>query len=98
MNPYLQDVELLVARKNESYGNSIGKSASLLGILCPAGINPNIYHRIHIVIRLLDKVSRLVSATLRKEEALDAWTDIAGYAIKARQLEEDYFEHQREDG
>jgi len=52
---------------------------------------------VHIIVRLLDKISRLACENIPKEAAIDAWNDIAGYAIKAKQLEES-FDDTRKDG
>ena len=88
-HPFAQDLELLIERKNASYGDSIGKSARVLGIICPDGIPTKIYHRAHVLIRCIDKICRLFSPTINREDAIDAWRDIAGYAWKAIQLEEE---------
>lgn len=94
-HPFMTDLDLMVERKNESYGDSIGKSADILGIVCPGGIVPSIYHRAHILIRCLDKICRLFSPTIKEHEAIDAWRDLAGYAWKAIQLEEEHNEQNR---
>jgi len=91
-HPFSRDVELLVESKNASYGNSIGKSADILRTLCPDGIPVGVFHRAHVLIRMLDKICRLFSPTIKKHEADDAWRDIAGYAYKGLQLEEEYDE------
>jgi hypothetical protein len=85
----MRDIELLVENKNQSYGDSVGKCAKFLRIVCPDGIPTNIYHRAHILIRCIDKICRLFSPTIKKHEAEDAWRDIAGYAWKGIQLEQD---------
>lgn len=91
-SPLTADIEEMVERKNASYGNSIGKSSDLLRTLCPDGIPVTIFHRAHVLIRVLDKVSRLFSPNINYLQAMDAWNDIQGYCVKARQLEGEYFE------
>lgn len=89
-HPFIRDLETLIERKNASYGDSIGKSAEVLRIISPSGVPASIYHRAHILIRIIDKVCRLFSPTIGREDAIDAWKDIAGYAWKAIQLEEEH--------
>lgn len=72
-----------IKRKNLMYGDSVGKSAQITNILFPDGIFTELYHRIHFIIRIFDKLCRLSSRNLPIEASLDAWRDVAGYAILA---------------
>lgn len=87
-HPFTQDLDLMIARKNASYGDSVGKSAQMLAVVCPNGIPSKIFHRAHLLIRIMDKVCRLFSPTITTNEAIDAWKDIAGYSRLAIGLEE----------
>jgi len=86
----LDDLQSLIEEKNRYYGDSVGKTANLLFTLCPDGIKPSRYHDLHIVVRMLDKISRIMGGNPPPEALVDAYRDIAGYAILAlKQLEEE---------
>ena len=71
-----------VMSKNKTYGNSYSKSATLLAILYPS-IGIHQYVDAHVIIRMLDKLSRIASGDIEVEQKLDAWIDLAGYAMLA---------------
>ena len=76
-----KNVRDIVITKNETYGDSVSKSAKLMHVLYPDGIAPSHYDDAHLIIRVLDKLSRLASADITKRAKYDAWQDIAGYGI-----------------
>lgn len=78
-------IGLLVAEKQRQYGDSAGSAGEIVGVLYPDGIPPHAYGRALLVVRILDKLSRIAQqgpdgADLGGE---DPWRDIAGYAILA---------------
>ena len=77
------EVIALVRAKNTSYGDSIGRSARMLTLLFPDGIHPDLYDRLHFIVRMLDKLCRLSSLELSQKAEEDAWSDLAGYALAA---------------
>ena len=66
----------LVERKNKNYGNSFGKTAAILRILYPKGVSVEQYFYLGLVIRMLDKISRISQGVLK-----DSCKDISGYGI-----------------
>ena len=71
----------LFVRKNEAYGDSIGKSVEMLKLLFPNGIGPDYYLDAILYARRFDKWSRLAQgADLHGE---DPRIDDAGYALYA---------------
>lgn len=74
-----KDISSLLTRKNLAYGNSASKSSEILKILYPSGIGPQNLDDALIIVRVLDKLSRI--ATDNDEFGESPWTDIAGYAI-----------------
>lgn len=73
----------LVQSKQEQYGDSAGKSAKILSILYPSGISLLQYSDALLVVRIIDKLSRI---SQRTEDGLDKggespFTDIAGYGL-----------------
>lgn len=72
--------------KNKAYGDSAGKAGEILHILYPAGISPWQYNSVLLVVRILDKLSRISTGILTDE---DPWMDIAGYGVLGvRMMEE----------
>ena len=84
----LKDIEELLEKKNHSYGNSVARSADMMRALFPCGMGIQVYHRVHFMIRIFDKLCRLASPNIRREEAVDAWKDIVGYGMLALRQEE----------
>lgn len=77
------EVADLVAARNETYGNSIGKSAEILAVIWPDGIPPEAIPWAHYVIRIVDKLNRIAAAPEKLEVVRDAFVDIAGYGLCA---------------
>lgn len=72
----------IVIAKREAYGeNSLEQVDAIIDILYPTGISTKDYPKALTIIRLLDKITRLVTAYDKDKE--DAWTDIAGYALRS---------------
>lgn len=74
-----REIGELVTKKNEAYGNSIHRSAAIMGILYPDGIPTYQYIDTLLVVRVLDKLSRI--ATNNDPSGESPWRDIAGYGI-----------------
>ena len=73
-----------VIKKNASYGDSATKSGDILRLLCPDGIKPEQYNDLQLIVRILDKVCRIMSGTIDNQALLDAYADIAGYGVLGR--------------
>lgn len=75
------EVGALCARKREAYGDSVSRARAILAILYPDGVRPEALGDMLLVVRVLDKVSRIAT----EPDALgeDPWMDIAGYALLA---------------
>ena len=69
----------LVAEKNVSYGNSFHESCKIMEMLYPKGIPVEKYVSVLALIRILDKIQRLVTDPNYNGE--NSWQDIAGYCI-----------------
>ncbi|UYL64938.1 MAG: hypothetical protein EJNHJLOP_00049 [Methanophagales virus PBV082] len=76
----VSDVVVVVEEKNREYGSAFQKVSHILSILFPNGIPTNKYHDAAILIRVLDKICRIVSAN-DKDVKKDAWLDICGYGL-----------------
>jgi hypothetical protein len=77
------DVGVLVTEKQKQYGNSVGRSGEILKVLYPGGIVPNQFADALMVVRVLDKLSRIAQ---RSDDGKDLggespWKDIAGYGL-----------------
>ena len=70
--------------KNEAYGNAFTKITEILKILYPDGIKPEQYQDLGLVIRILDKLSRIAKDNDPLGES--PFQDIAGYAILAQTI------------
>lgn len=70
--------ELLII-KNEAYGDSAKKASDILRVLYPDGVKPDQYSDMLLVVRVLDKLSRVA----HRKDALgeNPWQDIAGYGM-----------------
>jgi hypothetical protein len=76
----LESLYKLVSEKNKAYGDSITSSEKIFTILYPKGIKVEQYKDILLVIRILDKISRI--ANDKEAFGEDAFEDIVGYAIR----------------
>jgi hypothetical protein len=68
--------------KNAAYGNAFAKTTEILKLLYPNGIPLTSYDDVHVIVRVLDKLSRIA----RNNDPLgeDPWSDICGYSILAQ--------------
>lgn len=83
-----QDIANLVLAKKQAYGeHSLEQVNDIIKILYPTGISSEDYSKVLIIVRLLDKVTRLVTAHHKDKE--DAWKDIAGYALRMLVLDQE---------
>ena len=75
----------LVEEKNTAYGDSVAKTGQMLGIMCPDGIPPDKMIAAGLVVRILDKLMRIMAGDWRAfgESPFD---DIAGYALLGSKL------------
>ncbi len=78
------DLGKLLEVKNEAYGNAFSKITEILKILYPEGIKPEQYQDLGLVIRILDKLSRIAKDNDPLGES--PFQDIAGYAILAQTI------------
>lgn len=76
------DLGNLLEEKNQAYGNAFVKSTEILNVLYPKGIKPEQYQDLGLIIRILDKLSRIAKNNDPFGE--DPFKDIAGYAILAQ--------------
>lgn len=73
----------LVTCKQQQYGDSVGKSGDIMRVLYSGGIAPHQYDDMMLVVRVLDKLSRIAQ---RDEDGRDLggespWKDLAGYGL-----------------
>ena len=69
----------LVQKKNEAYGDSINATGTVLRELFPAGIRPEQYGDLGLIVRVWDKLKRI--ATRKDAFGESPWQDIAGYGL-----------------
>jgi len=71
----------LIEKKNQAYGNAFDKTEDILKILYPDGISIHQYKDVHILVRMLDKMSRIAKDNDPFGES--PYLDLAGYALLA---------------
>lgn len=76
----MKKLRKLVSLKNKAYGDSIGSSEKIFKLYYPKGIAPEQYADILLVVRILDKLSRI--ATNKKALKENPFEDILGYSIR----------------
>ena len=69
----------ILSMKNDAYGNAFDKTTQILTLLYPHGIKVDQYKDIHVIVRMLDKLSRIARDNDPMGES--PYMDIAGYAI-----------------
>jgi hypothetical protein len=71
----------LVDEKDRAYGEAIVAVEGILSIFYPNGIRPECYKDALILVRMLDKLSRIAKGN---EQAFgeSPWVDCAGYAMQ----------------
>ena len=67
--------------KNDAYGNAFDKTTQILTLLYPTGIKVEQFKDVHVLIRMLDKLSRIARDNDPMGES--PYMDIAGYSILA---------------
>ena len=72
-------IGLLVASKQQQYGDTISAMGPLLRVLYPDGIGHDQYDDLALIVRILDKIGRITKGNGQGSE--DAWGDLAGYAL-----------------
>lgn len=71
----------LVKEKQLAYGDSFGKSGSIMRTLYPDGIRPEQMDDALTIVRVIDKLFRI--ATSKDAFGEDPWKDCVGYALLA---------------
>lgn len=71
----------LLTEKNQAYGNAFEKTTKILELLYPNGISVSQYKDVHVIVRMLDKLSRIARDNDPMGES--PYQDIAGYSILA---------------
>ncbi len=74
------EIGQLVAKKNQAYGDAAAKTARILAILYPNGIPVEKYSDALLVVRVLDKFSRIADGDKKAFEE-NPWRDVAGYGL-----------------
>ncbi len=80
----------LVDDKQRAYGDSAGRSGAIMAILYPDGIPTHAYEDALLMVRVLDKLSRIAQ---RGSDGKDLggespWADIAGYGLLGAAMDE----------
>ncbi len=76
------DLGKLLAEKNQAYGDAFSKTTEILTLLYPNGIKVQQYKDVHVLVRMLDKMSRIAQDNDPMGES--PYKDLAGYAILAQ--------------
>ena len=74
------EIAQLVGTKNKAYGDSLSKIGQILELLYGNSISKERYNDLHIVVRILDKLSRIASGDKEAFEE-DPFEDICGYSL-----------------
>lgn len=72
-------IGILVDAKNEAYGDSFRESEQFMTFLYPSGVPVDQYKNMLAIIRIWDKIKRIV--TNKDAFGENPWRDVAGYAI-----------------
>lgn len=76
------DLGKLLAEKNQAYGDAFSKTTQILTLLYPQGIKVEQFKDVHVLVRMLDKMSRIAQDNDPLGES--PYKDLAGYAILAQ--------------
>jgi hypothetical protein len=82
------DLSTILSMKNEAYGNAFDKTTQILTLLYPNGIKVAQFKDVHVIVRMLDKLSRIARDNDPMGES--PYMDIAGYSILALARDDDY--------
>ena len=80
------DISQLVEEKQDAYGNAFERTAEILSILYPNGIDVEQLHDAALLVRVLDKICRIAHNNETMGES--PWRDICGYSLLALQRTE----------
>ena len=77
------EVGELVESKQKQYGDSVGKTGRILMILFPEGIKTHQYDDALLIVRILDKISRLAQRPASGKDlgGESPYRDMAGYGL-----------------
>jgi len=75
------DIATLLEQKNSAYGDAFAKTTQILELLYPNGISIAQYKDVHVIVRMLDKISRIARDNDPMGES--PYLDLAGYGILA---------------
>jgi len=75
------DLATLLEQKNLAYGDAFAKTTQILELLYPEGIKVEQYKDIHVIVRMLDKISRIAKDNDPMGES--PYQDLAGYCLLA---------------
>ena len=73
------EIGKLVTEKQAAYGDSVGNTEEILAILYPDGVPISAYADLLLMVRVLDKLSRI--ATDKDALGESPWGDVAGYGV-----------------
>lgn len=76
----MKQMRKLISEKNAAYGDSIGSSEKIFKLYYPNGITPDQYGDVLLMVRILDKLSRI--ATNKEAFNEEPWQDLVGYGIR----------------
>jgi hypothetical protein len=73
----------LVTSKQRQYGDSATRSAEILAVLYPDGLPRHAYRDVLLVVRVLDKLSRIAQRGADRQDlgGESPWRDVAGYGL-----------------
>ena len=80
----------LVESKQCQYGDSAGRAGQIMRVLYPEGIAPHRYDDALLVVRVLDKLSRIAQRGADGQDlgGESPWQDIAGYGLLGQSKDE----------
>ena len=73
----------LVTGKNRAYGDSAARAGDIVRILYPHGVRPDQFDDLLLVVRILDKLSRIAQRAADGQDlgGESPYRDIAGYGL-----------------
>ena len=80
----------LVDSKQKQYGQSAQSSGGIMRILYPKGVRPDQYNDALLVVRVLDKLSRIAQRGADGQDlgGESPWQDIAGYGLLGAKMDD----------
>ncbi len=89
------NIASILEEKNKAYGAAFDKTTQILQLLYPKGIPLESYPDVHVIVRVLDKLSRI--AQNQDPFGESPWLDITGYGILAQVQKENINERKKTD-